>query len=263
MRTSSMVAAAVCLANAIPAIAQSDRAADPRFAGTWKLNLAKSDFGETTVTYTGTTSGRMQLTASGQSYTFQIDGQAYPSLFGGTATWSEIDGATWRTVIKQDGKLISTVTSRLSADGQALTTHETGPKQTGGTFERTTRYSRAAGGPGLAGVWKTKNAPRWPRLVELVPSGSEGLAIGFPDDREVCEAKFDGKDYPMTGPVAQPGMTLALQKTGVRSFDVTGKQAGKPILKASFSVSDDGNTLTQAVEMVGAAERVMAVYDRQ
>jgi hypothetical protein len=43
-------------------------AADPPYVGKWKLNPAKSDFGETTVTYEQTAGGDMKLTADGQSY---------------------------------------------------------------------------------------------------------------------------------------------------------------------------------------------------
>jgi hypothetical protein len=263
MRRTLIVAAVVCLASGIVASTQSDRAADLPYAGAWRLNLAKSDFGEITVTYAQTASGQMQFTAMGQSYTFQIDGKDYPSLFGGTSAWKQIDATTWETALEQNGKLISTVTTTLSADGKTLTVNEKGPKQTGGTFDRTTVYARVSGGPGLLGIWKTKNPPRMPRIVELVASGADALTIRFPDDLESCEAKFDGKDYPVTGPVAQPGFTLAIQKTSPRSFDVTGKQHGKPILKVSFTVSDNGKTLTQTGGMVGASEKLTAVYDRQ
>jgi hypothetical protein len=263
MRRTLSVAAVVCLASGIVASTQSDRAAALPYAGTWRLNLAKSDFGETTVTYAQTASGAMQFTAAGQSYTFQMDGKDYPSLFGGTSAWKQIDGTTWEIAIKQNGKLINTMTTTLSADGKTLTTNEHGPKPTGGTFDRTTVYARVSGGPGLLGMWKTKNPPRMPRIVELVPSGTDGLAIRFPDDLESCEAIFDGKDYPVTGPIAQPAMTLALQKTSSRSFDVTGKQDGKPIFKIAFTFSDDGKTLTQTGGMIGVSEKFAAVYDRQ
>lgn len=263
MRRKLIVAAVVCLVSGIIASTQSDGAADLPYAGTWKLNLAKSDFGETTVTYSQTASGQMQFTALGQSYTFLVDGMDYPSLFGGTSAWKQIDASTWEIALKQNGKLINTMTTTLSADGKTLTTNEKGPKPTGGTFDRTTVYARVSGGPGLVGIWKTKNPPRMPRIVELVPSRSDGLAIRFPDDLESCDAKFDGKDYPVTGPIAQPGMTLAIQKTSPRSFDVTGKQDGKPIFKFSFAVAGDGRTLTQTGGMIGVSEKVTAVYDRQ
>ncbi|WP_130425240.1 hypothetical protein [Edaphobacter modestus] len=99
--------------------------------------------------------------------------------------------------------------------------------------------------------------------MELAPSGADGLAIRFPDDKEGCEAKFDGKDYPVTGPVVQPAMTLAIEKTSLRSFDVTGKQHSKSIFKIAFTVSDDGKTLMQTGSMIGTSEKFAAVYDRQ
>ena len=99
--------------------------------------------------------------------------------------------------------------------------------------------------------------------MELVPTGPDGLTIGFPGDREHCAAKFDGADYPMVGPIAQPGLTLALRRTSARSFEVTGKQEGKPLFVFTFTVSDDGRTLTQAGGMVGAKEQFSAVYERQ
>lgn len=113
-----IIAVAVCLASGIAASAQSDGAADLPYTGTWKLNLARSDFGETTVMYAQTASGEMKFTAMGQSYTFQMDGKDYPSLFGVTSAWKQIDGMTWEIAIKQDGKLINTTTTTLSADGK-------------------------------------------------------------------------------------------------------------------------------------------------
>jgi hypothetical protein len=57
-------------------------AADPPYAGKWKMNLAKSDFGETTVTYEQLPAGEMRATMDGQSYTFRMDGKDYPDPFG-------------------------------------------------------------------------------------------------------------------------------------------------------------------------------------
>jgi len=56
-------------------------------------------------------------------------------------------------------------------------------------------------------------------------------------------------------------MTLAIQEISPRSFDVTGKRAGKLAFKISFTVSDDGKTLTQAGGMAGVRDKLAAVYD--
>jgi hypothetical protein len=259
-----MVAAVVWLTSAVTTFTQPATATDHPYGGTWRLNMEKSDFAETTVTYALSAQRQIQVTTSGQSYVAQMDGKDYPALFGGTAAWKAIDAATWETAFKQNGKLISTATTRLSPDGRSLSVNLKGPKPSGGTFDSTRIYERVSGGPGLSGAWKTKSRPvGTPDVVELVPSGPDGLTISFPGDREHCAAKFDGQDYPMVGPIAQPGLTLALRRISARSFDVTGKQDGKPLFAFTFTVSDDGRTLTQAGGMVGAKERFAAVYDRQ
>ena len=263
MRRNSMIAVAL-LAGAIVPAAQSDKTADLPYAGKWKLNVAKSDFGETTITFAQTGSGQMELTAAGQSYTFRLDGKDYPAPLGRTASWKQIDATTWETVNKQDGTPLTTDTTRLSADGKTLTVNAKGPKPAGGTFDQTIIYERVSGGPGLVGKWKTKNVETSaPTVLELIPSGSDGLTINIPDFKITSEVKFDGKDYPAAGPGLPPGLTLAIQKTGSRSFDLTEKQNGKPLFKLSFTVSADGKTLTETGGPVGVSEKFKAVYDRQ
>jgi len=69
-------------------------AADPGYIGKWKLNPAKSDFAETTVTYEQTASGDIKLTADGQSYTFKTDGKEYSTPWGTSASWKSINAKT-------------------------------------------------------------------------------------------------------------------------------------------------------------------------
>ena len=70
-------------------------AADAPYIGKWKVNPAKSDFGETTITYAQLPSGEMECTAEGQTYKFKLDGKDYPAIFGMTAAWKSIDASTW------------------------------------------------------------------------------------------------------------------------------------------------------------------------
>jgi hypothetical protein len=262
-RTLMLVGLAVFASEGVP-LAQPDTAGDLPYAGRWKLNVAKSDFGETTATYAKVGSDEMQFTMVGQSYKFRVDGKDYPSIFGRSSAWKQIDANTWETVTKQDGTLITTDTTKLSADGKAMTVHSKGPKPAGGTFEQTTVYQRVSGGPGLEGKWKTKNVQTSaPTVLDLTPSGTDGLTVSIPDFKITADVKFDGKDYPATGPGLPPGLTRAIQKTGPRSFDLTEKQDGKPLFKLSFAVSADGKTLTETGGPVGVDETFKAVYDRQ
>lgn len=89
-------------------------AADPPYVGKWKLNPAKSDFGETTVTYEQMASGKMKVTADGQSYTFRTDGKDYPTPWGIPAAWKAVNANTESTN-KTNGKVMSTATLRASS----------------------------------------------------------------------------------------------------------------------------------------------------
>jgi hypothetical protein len=264
MRARVFVAVVILFASGIAMSTQPAKPTELPYAGRWKLNIAKSDFGETTIGFTKTGSGQMQFAAMGQSYTFQVDGKDHPAFFGRTASWKQIDANTWEATYKQDGKLITTDTVKLSADGKALTIISKGPKPAGGTFEQSAVYERVSGGPGLEGKWKTKNVQTSaPTVLELAPSGADGLTLRIPDFQINCDAKFDGKDYPATGPTVPPGLTIAIQKTGERSFDMMEKKDGKPIVKLSFSVSPDGKTMTETGGAVGVNEKFKAVYERQ
>lgn len=249
----------------ILAAAASLAAADLPYAGKWKINLAKSDFGETTITIAQTGSGQMQYTADGMSYTFRVDSKDYPSLFGRTDAWKQIDKSTWEISSKLNGKVLATTTRKLSADGATLTENSKGPKPAGGSFDVTTVFQRGSGGSGLPGKWKTKNVKSSsPDILEFAASGPDGLTLRSVDYQATCDARFDGKDYPITGgPTVPAGLTFAIQKIGPRSFEMTEKQDGKALYKSTFTVSGDGKTLTETGGAVGVGEKYTAVYDRQ
>lgn len=264
MRGTLVVAAVVLATSHVAVIAQSDKSTSLPYAGKWKLNIAKSDFGETTVTFEQKPSGEMQFTTAGQTYTFRMDGKEYPALFGRTATWKQIDANTWETVNKQSGNTVLTEKTTLAPDGKTLTVAATGPKPAGGTYEQTMVYERVTGSSGLAGKWKTKNMKTSaPTVLEIMPSGSDGLTISVPDFKITADVKFDGKDHPVTGAAVPPGLTMAIQKQGPRSFELTEKQDGKPLFKMIITASEDGKTLTEEGAPVGVNEKFRAVYDRQ
>ena len=56
-------------------------------------------------------------------------------------------------------------------------------------------------------------------------------------------AKFDGKDYPVTGAQA-PNTTNALKRIDDRTFEVMGKVDGKPAMTTRVVVAADGKTMT-------------------
>ncbi len=252
----------VCLL--VLAIASGLAAAENPFAGTWKLNPAKSKFTGATMKFERTSSGTIRFSGSGMSHTFNVDGKEYPGPVGDLIAWKQVDDHTWETTYKLNGNLVSTDTSKLSPEGKTMTIVSTGTKPNGESFQDTTVYVRMSGDSGLFGSWRSKEVKiSSPETLELTPSGDEGLALTVVDYKATCNANFDGKGYPATGPTVPAGLTLALKHSGPRSFELLTKQNGKPLYKSTYTVSQDGHTMTEVGSPVAVNEPFTAVYERQ
>src|SRR5438093_1339444 len=102
---SELMRGTVRLTILIAAISLFAWAADAPYVGKWKLNVAKSDFGESTVTYEQLASGEMKVTSDGQSYTFKADGKDYPTPWGTTTSLKVVNATTWEAINKTNGKV--------------------------------------------------------------------------------------------------------------------------------------------------------------
>jgi hypothetical protein len=249
---------------AVLAAAASLTAADLPWVGQWKINTAKSNYVEWTITYANVGAGEMQWTEDGTTVKFKMDGKDYPDPWGGTAAWKQIDASTWETVSKVKEKVVSTEVSRLSADGKALTITSKGTRPNGKAFENEYVFARVSGGPGLAGKWKSsKVSYNAPSLIEMTAYETDGLTLRIVDTGTTWSARFDGKDNAVKGANVPDGFTMALKRTGPRSFEYVQKRNGKDVYKGTLTVSDDGKTITQVDTVVGTNEKTTSVYDRQ
>jgi hypothetical protein len=238
-------------------------AGDPPYAGKWKMNPAKSDFGELTVAYEQLPSGEMQETSAGQSYRFKLDGADYPDPFGNTAAWKSLSSISWQRILKLKEKVLTTDTLTLSPDGRGLTVNSRGTKPNGEAIDDTFVFERVSGGPGLAGKWKAKNMKSSsPSLLELTPK-DDGLTFKIVDMGLTCDTTLDGKDYPCTGPTLSAGWTVAFAPSGARSLNMTIKNNGKELYKVVYTASPDGKTLTETGTATATSEKTKVVYDRQ
>ena len=147
-------------------------AADAPYMGKWKMNVAKSNFGDTTMTYDQMPGGEMKVTMDGQSYTFKTDGKDNMTPWGTTMAAKAVDANTWEMTEKTNGKVSNNSTMKLSADGKMLTLDSKRVKADGGISNDSMTFQRVSGGPGLAGKWKTKNlTSSSPETLSLAANG--------------------------------------------------------------------------------------------
>ena len=126
-------------------------ATDP-FAGTWKLNPAKSKLTD-----------QMKVEAAGPNkYTFIFsgdnketivaDGTDQAGIFGTTFAVTVLSPNQWKLVRKTGGHMTISAIWDLSSDGNTLTDNFTGYRADGSTSNLVYKYTRTAGSSGFAGT---------------------------------------------------------------------------------------------------------------
>jgi hypothetical protein len=223
-------------------------AAEPQYAGEWRVNEDKSDYG-LAFTFTSEESG-LRLTEGGRSYTVRFDGKEYPHPLGGTVRWAQLDTRSWEMTLTQNRKVIGDAIYRLSDDGRTLTTR---PKSGAGA---TLVYRRTSGQrQDLAGAWSLKTASD-PTLEVAV---ADGFDLVVRQGIAQVKANFDGRDYhPQAGPE-----TVRISKIGGDGFSLTVSINGVPVAVDTFTVSADGQTLTQVGGAFAQPPTHAVVYERR
>jgi hypothetical protein len=216
------------------------------------------------MTYEQLPSGEMKVTADGQSYTFKADGKDGMTPWGMTQAWKAVNATTWQVIEKTKDKVTATSNVTLSADGKALTIDSKRVKSDGGTTNESVTFQRVAGGPGLAGKWKTsKLTSSSPETLSLTPKGSDGLTIMLGNEGAVCDAKFDGKDYPATGSMWPAGWSCKVTRQGASAIQLTWKKDGKDMYTSTLTASASGRVLTESGSAAGVNEKFTVIYDKQ
>jgi hypothetical protein len=163
-----------------------------------------------------------------------------------------------------NGKLFSTDTITLGADGKTMTVASKMAQPTGGSTESTMTFTRVSGGPGLAGTWRAaKLSSTTAGLMEIAVKGTDGIVLKFLDQSATCDGRFDGKPHAATGPTFPAGWTCTFSKNSQTGFSVAFNKDGKPMYSSTYTVSADGKTLTEDGGAVNTKERTKAVYEKQ
>ncbi len=234
---------------------------EPSFSGSWKLDLTKSQLQGQTMTLEKTASGLIHFDSEGFGYDFDLKGTQYPTPDGGTIAWVETTPTSWEATNWANGKVIGTYSMSLSGDSVTATMKL--KKADGSTVEQSTTSTRVSGGPGFLGKWKSTEVKGAPTSVEIAIKGRNRITIKYPEFQQVCKARFNGKDYPVTEGGHVSKFTLAFENTGPSTMKITTKLNGAPFYVDVLTLSSDGQTVTDDGNAVSVDEPVKLVYERQ
>ncbi len=128
-----------------------------------------------------------------------------------------------------------------------------------GTWKLNVAISKYSPGPPpkSATITYTETADGIKRTGESVDAEGKGTSFGY-------TAKYDGKDYPVTGSNVYDA--IALKQINDQTVEGTLKKSGKVVSKARRVVTNDGKAMTLTISGIGPEGKKVhnvAVYDKQ
>jgi hypothetical protein len=242
MKSAVRVAGALLLSCAGASLAQSP------FDGTWKIDQSKTKH-ETKPIAAYLAQGWYHCESCVPTFAIKADGTDQPVTGQSVDTISvkEADAKSISFVGKKNQKVVYEVTATVSADGKTLTRKgvyyaPNSDKPNNGL----TTWKRIGVAPSgvhaASGQWQVVNttSDEEAMLTTYKTNGDE-LTLTRPGG-ETYTAKFDGNEYPVKGSYVYD--TISLKRLGERSFEETDKLKGKLVEIDTWTVSNDGKTLT-------------------
>lgn len=230
------------------------------FAGTWKLNLAKSQLGGMVYSFRRTPSGMMHYSGGGFEADFDLTGKEHVMPSGVAVIGKELDPTSWDLTFRMNGKTVQK--SRLTLTGNSITNVADAIGADGKTVHQKTIDTRVSGGPGFSGKWKAGEVEGATSTLKITLDGANGIELTIPEFQTTVKGRFDGKDYPVMQAAQATKFTNAFAKVG-KTIKVTGKLNGKVFTREIYTLSPDKKTLTDESTAIATGEKTKAVFDRQ
>ena len=99
-------------------------------------------------------------------------------------------------------------------------------------------------------------------VLQIRPYEQDGLTLSDSRGQDANSIRFDGKDYPHTGPNALSGYVSSGHRTP-NSIELTDKIGGVLLRKRQLDLSPDQKTLNITVHIPDRAEPDTQVFERQ
>jgi hypothetical protein len=238
-------------------------ATDP-FAGTWKLNPAKSKLTDQMKVEAAGPNKFTFIFSGDNAETIVADGTDQPGIFGTTFAVTVLSPHQWKVVRKTGGRVTISAIWDLSSDGNTLTDNFTGYRADGSTTNLLYVYTRTTGTSGFAGTWEsTAEQVKSVYEMQVQTYDDNGLSFINPAQKMTKSIKFDGKDYAARGPNLPSGYATSGRRLSDRAVELTDKIDGKVLDTQQVEVSPGGETLTITTHIPGQAKPNIQVFDRR
>ena len=233
--------------------------------GTWKLNRAKSHMTGETYTWTKLPDGMWETSFGKLKVKFAPDGKPYPVFDQDhTMTTTMPDAHTLKSVNMVKGKVTSTDTITLSADGKTLTDVTTGTREDGSSYTSTETDKRVGSGQGFFGTWTSEKVDSSSDIPETITTTATTISFSNAATKSSLTAKLDGPPASPVSPDMTAGVTVSYRKISPSRLDYSVMLNGKLITRGYDELAADGKSYTDVSWLVGKeSEKTTRVYDKQ
>jgi hypothetical protein len=226
-------------------------AASP-FDGTWKIDVNSAQFPEKPQIVV-LQNGTFQCSTCDPKINVKADGTDQPvpgSIVIDTLAVKVVDNKTVETTSKKGGRVVESVKTTVSADGNTVIAEFTNyPEASKQPVAGKETLIRVAAGPSgshaTSGSWRIQKVSASENALTFTYKSSPDGMMMSDTIGESYDAKFDGKDCPIKGAT---GYTVSLTKVNDRSIDETYKRDGKIVTVNHLTVSADGKTMSTKSE---------------
>jgi len=245
-----------------PAVAFAGSSLD----GTWKSRLdsfqvtGKPDsFLLADGTYTcSSCNPELKVKADGMDHA--VTGHAYYD----SATVKVINPTTIETTLHRAGKVVNKETDTVSADGKSFTgtfVGYDGTKEVTGTFHEKRVSAGPAGSHAISGAWITDQLSAGNEALRTVTYAMNNDGLKMSANGQSYDAKFDGKEYPVTG---DPGKTtVTLKRISANEVEETDHRQGKVTDVIRIATAADGKTMKIEDKDMAHEQTVTFTLDKQ
>ena len=165
---------------------------------------------------------------------------------------------------KRAGKPAAVMTYTVSDGGAMLTakfTDYTGAQPVSGTVTEKRVGAAPAGAHAVSGSWQTDKLLDMADAGRAVTYAMSADALSMNWNGQSYQAKFDGKQYPVTG---DPGNTqVVLKKINTRTVHETDYRQGKVVDEIDLVAAGDGKSMVVTDKDVAHAQTTSMILDKQ